>query len=547
MFFQGWFAQGSTVMGMFKINLLSFFGKKNNKTVAPIDPQLSDSSPEVIAQDPIMGVVYDADIKKPDIIDVVEETASWKRTALFIAGSSMLGICISWVLFSLFLSQDLATVQSSSTIMSIQGRSEITSDTYQTQKEVPHSVVALTSEEVIEPKKIVSTLDQASAGPKLDPVSDKPYSSETQKPETVASPAQTSSDELAADMKALEKVSEISGQVSHTPEKVENPVDVTNGNVQPPGETPAANDQQKTPPVEEETPKVMLNESQSKPEPDTIEKSEEGSPEKKSSVDALELPAAVKDTSATSQEAENPPFKRNAQSIVKSANPKIALVVVGLGLDKKVTTRALTELPKEISVAFVPYAAQVSQQIEDARKDTREVMLTLPLEPIDYPKVDPGPLTLLTGVDEAENIQKLDKILMHADKTVGVVAFMGARFLTSKADLFPVLDTLKTRGFLFLDNRSTARSAVEPLAQRLSLAFTKNSRFLDEELSRGNIIQNLHELEEMARKDGKAVGIAFAYDLTLDVLVEWVKTLAENKIDLIPITAMLDQDKDAEK
>ena len=244
-------------------------------------------------------------------------------------------------------------------------------------------------------------------------------------------------------------------------------------------------------------------------------------------------------SSETSSPKEIPPYIRNAQESNKSGKPQISLVVVGLGLDEKITDRVLKDLPKEVTVAFVPYVNKIQKHIKTARENKREVMLMLPLEPMDYPKVDPGPLTLLTGVGEEENIRKLDRILSNGEDIIGLVGFMGSRFLTSRADLFPVLDTIKSKGYLFLDNRSTARTVAEPIAQRLGLPFVKNNRFIDEELSRASIQQNLYDLESMAHKEGRSVGIAYAYELTLDVLFEWIKTLDKNKIDLIPLTDML--------
>src|SRR5690606_39296034 len=60
-----------------------------------------------------------------------------------------------------------------------------------------------------------------------------------------------------------------------------------------------------------------------------------------------------------------------------------------------------------------------------------EVMLDLPMEPMDYPKNDPGPKALFTHLAQQENIERLHWVLGRSVGYVGVTNFMGSRFTTS--------------------------------------------------------------------------------------------------------------------
>ena len=44
----------------------------------------------------------------------------------------------------------------------------------------------------------------------------------------------------------------------------------------------------------------------------------------------------------------------------------------------------------------------------------------LPLEPLDYPRQDPGPLTLLTSLDAGQNSDRLSKLMGEGTGYVGV-------------------------------------------------------------------------------------------------------------------------------
>jgi hypothetical protein len=74
--------------------------------------------------------------------------------------------------------------------------------------------------------------------------------------------------------------------------------------------------------------------------------------------------------------------------------PKVAIMVLGLGLQADLTEAAL-RLPGEVSLHFSPYAPDLAALFERARRGGHEVLLELPMEPSDYPESDPGPQTLL--------------------------------------------------------------------------------------------------------------------------------------------------------
>src|SRR5262249_11980014 len=131
--------------------------------------------------------------------------------------------------------------------------------------------------------------------------------------------------------------------------------------------------------------------------------------------------------------------------------PRIALLVIGIGLDRALSLAALDRLPGPVSLGFDPYAADVKKAMTDARSLGHESLLDLPLEPIDYPREDPGPLTLLTSLDQTQNASRLHKLMGEAAGYVGFVTVFGARFEAESTSLMPVLQELKQRGLMFID------------------------------------------------------------------------------------------------
>ena len=72
--------------------------------------------------------------------------------------------------------------------------------------------------------------------------------------------------------------------------------------------------------------------------------------------------------------------------------------------------------------------------------------LQLPLEPYGYPASNPGPKTLLVNDKNGAN---LDALMWHMGRFsgyVGIVNYMGGRFMSEPEALRPVLAEMKKRG-----------------------------------------------------------------------------------------------------
>ena len=91
----------------------------------------------------------------------------------------------------------------------------------------------------------------------------------------------------------------------------------------------------------------------------------------------------------------------------KQNAPRIAIVVGGLGIGSVATSEALSKLPGAVTLALAPYGSNLDQLAARARGNGHEVLLQVPMEPFDYPDNDPGPQTLLTSLDAAQNVDRM--------------------------------------------------------------------------------------------------------------------------------------------
>ncbi len=222
--------------------------------------------------------------------------------------------------------------------------------------------------------------------------------------------------------------------------------------------------------------------------------------------------------------------------------PRVAVVLSGLGLSDSATQAAIDNLPAAITLSFSPYARGLERWIALARARGHEVMLDLPMEPTSFPNDDPGPQALLTSLSAEDNLDRLDWVLSRGSAYVGVAGSMGSRFTASLQQMEPVLKELKSRGLIFLDNRTTDRSVVPAIALEIGLRSAFNNRAIDErQASRVAIDARLAQIERIALSEGFAVAMAQPYPVTLDRLAEWSTELTARGIVIAPISAVIDR------
>lgn len=219
-------------------------------------------------------------------------------------------------------------------------------------------------------------------------------------------------------------------------------------------------------------------------------------------------------------------------------NPRVALIIGDLGLNPRLTRQAITALPPDISLAFTPYAKDIGQWLNDARGSGHEVLLQLPMEPLDFPASDPGPQAMLTTLSATDNLTRLNWILARGAGYIGLLSSMGSKFSTSAGDLAPILEAMRRRGLLFIDSRSSAQSAAGEVARGQGLAFIANNRFIDNTPSAAAIDTRLAELEQLAMTNGAAVGIGSPYPITVERVTLWAAGLGRRGIVLAPVSAL---------
>ncbi len=266
------------------------------------------------------------------------------------------------------------------------------------------------------------------------------------------------------------------------------------------------------------------------------------------SVDALPAPGETAAQPATAStpvavepaSASGPAWRRYALATPPTGGkPIIAVIIDDVGLDRR-RSKEVIDLPGPLTLSFMSYAGDMPSQEADARAHAHEIMMHVPMEPIDQ-HIDPGPGVLLTRLSPDELRGRLIDDLGHFDGYVGINNHMGSKFTAYPEGMRVVMEVLKPRGLLFIDSVTTDKSVGLLEARRAGVPTAARNVFLDAALVSDvdQVAGQLRVLEDVARKKGNAIAIGHPRDGTIAALAAWLPTLPSKGLVLVPVTAVV--------
>ncbi len=219
---------------------------------------------------------------------------------------------------------------------------------------------------------------------------------------------------------------------------------------------------------------------------------------------------------------------------------RIAIVVGGLGLSQTGTLNAIDELPDDVTLAFAATGNSLQRWMQAARRAGHEILLQVPMEPFGYPDTNPGPHTLTVKGGKEEEMANLHYAMGRLTNYTGIMNYMGGRFMSDAGAMEPVMRDVASRGLLFLDDGSSGRSLAGKLAKPLAVPFAQADLQIDSDLDRGAILKKLNELEQLARRNGQAIGVASAFDTSVQAIATWANEAKARGIEIVGVSALVD-------
>lgn len=199
----------------------------------------------------------------------------------------------------------------------------------------------------------------------------------------------------------------------------------------------------------------------------------------------------------------------------------------------------LERLPPQIAVSVLPFLPASAETASRLHRAGHEVWLHLPMEPEGYPRRNPGPGAVLTGMSEAEIRATVRSALNNVPFAVGVNNHEGSRATANLRVMTWVMQELAARGLAFIDSRTTKRTVAEDAARAQGIPTGRRNVFLDNVREPAAIRKQLDRAVYLARRDGAAIAIGHCNPVTVSVLEAEAPKLWKRHVTLVPPTKLL--------
>lgn len=225
-------------------------------------------------------------------------------------------------------------------------------------------------------------------------------------------------------------------------------------------------------------------------------------------------------------------------SILKPEQPCIAIIMDDLGGSSS-TAKQVAKLNIPVTMAIIPDLDYAEKTMHIAEQHGREVMVHLPMQPLNYPHHNPGKMALMLDMDEAEIKKRTAYYLHKLPLAKGCNNHMGSAFTQKPRQMGAALKQISARGLYFVDSLTSSNSVAAEQAHKLRVPSAKRDVFLDNERDVDKILQQLNKLFKIGQKNGTAIGICHPYPETISALDSCDDLANKYNVTIVPASKLV--------
>lgn len=233
-----------------------------------------------------------------------------------------------------------------------------------------------------------------------------------------------------------------------------------------------------------------------------------------------EPPRAVRTTPAPKR-----PSEHAAPGAHIELPARLAVVLDDAGNSLQVCDE-LRALPPEVAVAVLPNAPHAVAVAECLGAQGRELLVHLPMQPVEDNGGGPGPDAIEVGQATVEVRDRFRRGLAHVPGARGVNNHMGSLATTDMTTMEALAAAIRPTGLYFLDSRTSPETVAEPAMRDAGVPVLRRDVFLDVIDEGAAIRRALAEAVELCGQQGHAVAIGHVHPATIGVLAVELPRLA---------------------
>ncbi|MDR3566832.1 MAG: divergent polysaccharide deacetylase family protein [Syntrophobacteraceae bacterium] len=215
----------------------------------------------------------------------------------------------------------------------------------------------------------------------------------------------------------------------------------------------------------------------------------------------------------------------------KPARARLSVVIDDFGPNLAIA-RQFASIPFPVTLSVLPFLAHSGQIAAMARQRGREVILHLPMEPVDS-RINPGPGALMVSMSSDQIRLSVVAALTTSPYFDGVNNHEGSRLTQDAKAMRTVLAELKDRKLFFLDSMTINTSVGWKEARLMGVPTFKRDIFLDDNLSAAAIRLQIEKAVKIAKARGAALAIGHPHELTLRALLSSAAYFRQEGVEMV--------------
>jgi polysaccharide deacetylase 2 family uncharacterized protein YibQ len=222
---------------------------------------------------------------------------------------------------------------------------------------------------------------------------------------------------------------------------------------------------------------------------------------------------------------------------IKNDTPRLSLVLSNVGQQQAQIKSIIDKLPKSVTISISPYARMhniITNELKEYGFETWLDLATLELSL----NQDWGDNGLSPSYNYQRNIELLSAQMNDKDNITGVILANNSLLTESPQLWADITQDLFADGFGILDNTSGIIKPALFFFDDKRAPYIKGDEELSKTLTRNMLIATLETIRKQTiDQKNMIVTIPYSTPATLDILSEWLNSLGDNGITLVPLSA----------
>ncbi|MCD4818281.1 MAG: divergent polysaccharide deacetylase family protein [Candidatus Cloacimonetes bacterium] len=226
--------------------------------------------------------------------------------------------------------------------------------------------------------------------------------------------------------------------------------------------------------------------------------------------------------------------------VYKSSDVQLSIVVDDFGYYKGELLDKFTQLNPAINFAILPHLPHSKECMEKSVAKGHETLIHMPMEPMSYPRNNPGPNAIYVHQSPKIIKQKVEGYIKELNLCIGANNHMGSLVTADKDVMRTVLTTLNQHNLIFLDSKTTTSSIAYKTAQKMLMPSLENNFFLDTpDISEKTMQKKIETLKKLMKTKKQIVVITHCTDENkYQYLKRILKKIEKLDLEIVPLSSL---------